>query len=167
MPGGPLLGFPPGALPPSVTGAGPHPPPPGHPLPLPHPLIKAEPREEQHAGNNKHSAEEIRNVRIFVTHYEFLFRSLRESSVAIIYFCYQRNSLSPMEHRERERDRDRDRERERERERMRMRSPPSEPEARDSLKRRKEEIKAANNSHDRGDVSDKSSNSGLVLLDSL
>lgn len=60
MPGGaPLLGFPPGALPPSVSGAGPPPPPPGHPIP--HPLsIKPEPRDEHPA--NKHS-EDLRNVR--------------------------------------------------------------------------------------------------------
>jgi len=62
MPGGHLLGFPPGALPPSVSGAGPHPPPPGHPLPMPHPLsIKSEPREE--SSNNKHS-EDLRTVRV-------------------------------------------------------------------------------------------------------
>lgn len=61
MPGGaPLLGFPPGGLPPSVSGAGP--PPPGHGgLPIPqHPLsIKSEPRDEH--GGNKHS-EDMRNA---------------------------------------------------------------------------------------------------------
>ncbi len=63
--GGPLLGFPPGGLPPSVSGSGPHPPPPGHPggLPLPqHPLsIKSEPRDEH--GGNKHS-EDMRNASV-------------------------------------------------------------------------------------------------------
>lgn len=126
MPGGaPLLGFPPGALPPSVSGAGPHPPPPGHPgLPLPHPLsIKSEPRDEH--GANKHS-EDLRNA--------------------------SRNSISPMEQRERERERE-SRERDREN-RMRMRSPPSESEGHDSHKRRKEEI-SKQNAHvrDGGDVS--------------
>ena len=66
MPGGQLMGFPPGLPPPSVSGAGPHPPPPGHPhpgLPLPHSLnIKSEPRDE-HPGN-KHGSEDLRNVRV-------------------------------------------------------------------------------------------------------
>jgi len=57
---GQLLGFPPG-LPPSVSGAGPHPPPPGHPgLPMPHPLsIKSEPRDEHMGG--KLGSEDLRN----------------------------------------------------------------------------------------------------------
>ncbi|CAG7837151.1 unnamed protein product [Allacma fusca] len=124
--GGPLLGFPPGALPPSVSGAGPHPPPPGHPLPLPHPLsIKSEPREE-HQGN-KHS-DDMRNF--------YNDRNSKDCSSWNHSRTYdgncssnKRNSISPM-----------DRERERA---LRMRSPPSEAEVHESLKRRKEEIKAS------------------------
>ncbi|XP_021968330.1 protein groucho isoform X1 [Folsomia candida] len=114
MPGAPLIGFPPSGLPPSVSVAGPHPPPPGHHpggLPLPHPLsIKSEPRDEH--GSNKHS-EDMRN----------------------------RNSLSPMEQREREREQ---RERERERERRMRSPPSESDGGHDSHKRRKEEINKQN-----------------------
>jgi len=65
--GGQLLGFPPGLPPPSVSGAGPHPPPPGHPLALPHSLIKSEPRDD-HPGN-KHGSEDLRNPRVSRTSY--------------------------------------------------------------------------------------------------